>query len=150
MSKTCISTSFEGSKDLGISFVVEFIFTCVLMLVIFLNFSPNSKYRKALLVNGPNSEIEGYTFGPMITGFVLMALVYFSIFIGKNTLGGADYISGGGIFAGHMFPLITLPGMSGEAGFASISFIKGIILLFAQFLAMFLMWYWVFKTETFN
>ena len=125
--------------DLGVSFIIELVWTCVLMLVIFLSLSTKSKYRNSLLVD--KNDEYGYSYAPIITGFVLMALIYSSIAVGK---------AAGGAFAGHMFPLITLPGMSNEAGLANVSFIKGLILLFAQFLAMFIMWYLVFKTQIFN
>ena len=120
------------------SFAIEFVWTSILLLVIYLNFSTDSKYRKSLLTDKDN--LYGYTYGPIITGVVLMALIYSSIAIGKST----------GIFAGHMFPLITIPGMSSEGGLMSVSFIKGLVLLFAQFLSMFVIWYMVYKTEILN
>lgn len=41
----------ESSIDITASFFVEFIFTSILLLVIFLNLDPSSAYRKKLTVD---------------------------------------------------------------------------------------------------
>lgn len=125
----------ESTKDIVVSFFVELIFTSVLLLVIFLNFKLDSTYRKKL-----TAESSGlYTYGPIITGLVLMSLIYLAVTLFKYT----------GISAGHMFPLITIPGMTGNGGIANVSVIKGIVMLLGQFLAMIFVSYLVFRSGYF-
>ena len=130
-------------SDIFWSFIIEFVFTTILLLVIFLNFDPTSSYRKTLSFN------SFFTGGPIITGLVLMILIYLAVTIYAYT----------GISAGHMFPLITIPGMFPKgAGFATvtvgsstkISYVKGFFMLFGQFLAMGLAWSLVFYFKLFS
>jgi hypothetical protein len=123
----------ESSVDITVSFFVELIFTSILLLVIFLNFDPSSAYRKKLTIDSSGL----FTLCPIITGVTLMILIYLSITLFKYT----------GIGAGHMFPLITIPGMTGNMGIANVSIIKGLVMLTGQFLAMFLIWYLIYKSR---
>jgi hypothetical protein len=120
--------STESKSDLFISFVIEFIFTLLLLLVIFSNLIPNSYFRNSITFSG------AFTAGPILTGFTIMILVYLSVLIYSWT----------GISSGHMFPLITIPAMTDKGlGVLSVSTVKGFILLSAQFLAMIVAWIFV-------
>lgn len=114
-------TVFEGFKDVSISFFIELVTTFLLLLVIFSNFKPDSNYRKVLQIGD-----SVYTFGTVITGIVLILLIYTTITIAVKF----------GVSAGHMFPLITVPAMLGKMGLVNVSVPKGLVLLLAQFIAM--------------
>ena len=121
-------TKTESAKDIGLSFLIELIGTSILLLVIFLN-CYGFAYRTKLAIG----KKTAYTFGPLITGITLIGLVYLSVFIYSKTC-NSDGL--GGISAGHMFPLITLPAMFGRMGVLNVSIIKGFVLLLAQFAAV--------------
>lgn len=114
-------TSFEGGKNVALSFLIELVGTFILLLVIYSNAIPGNAYRRTLQIGQ-----TAYTLGPIITGIVLMCLVYTAAAIAVNT----------NIGAGHMFPLITIPAMMGKLGILNVSPAKGAVLLCAQFLAM--------------
>lgn len=114
-------TSFEGFKDVFISFFIELVATFILLLVIFSNFKADSTYRKILQIGD-----TAYTFGTIVTGVTLILLIYTTITIALKF----------GISAGHMFPLITIPAMFGKMGLVNVSVPKGLVLLLAQFIAM--------------
>ena len=109
----------ESVKNIALSFILEFVGTGVLLLVIYMN-AVNATYRSALTLGGP------YTGGPIVTGLTLMGLVFLATWIAVTS----------GVSAGHMFPLITIPAMIGKLGILNVSLPKGIVLLIAQFSAM--------------
>lgn len=77
---------------LGKSFASEFTLTFVLIFFIFFFSFPD--FGKLLKVN------DSFSFAPMVTGFVLMFLIFISIFIMIK--------SGFTILSGHMSPIYTM------------------------------------------
>ena len=87
--------------NLGLSFASEFILTFLLLFSIF--FFSFEGYNKLLKPSG--KEKSFFSFGPMISGIVLMILIYVSIFImvlsNKKPTGPT-------VLSGHMSPIYTL------------------------------------------
>lgn len=81
--------------SLGKSFASEFVLTFVLMFFVF--FFSFKGYNELLKANPKDSSF--FSFGPMVTGIVLMFLIYISIFIMVK--------SGFTIYSGHMSPIYT-------------------------------------------
>ena len=108
----------ESVFDIIISFIIEYITTSILVFVIFINIVPCNSYITFLKIN--DSE---YTYGHIITGIILITLLYVSNVIAVNT-----HIS-----AGQMTPLLTISFMI----ISKVSYVKGIFLLIAQVFATF-------------
>jgi hypothetical protein len=138
----------EGPIDIVCSFFIEIVFTTILCIFIFWNFkAPDTngggKYRKALAINGS----DYFTYGPIITGIVLMILIFSAVgIIYAGAVGWSP--TGSPIASGHMFPLITIPAMLPNGlGIVNISVLKGLAMLIAQFMAMFIAWALIFYTD---
>jgi glycerol uptake facilitator-like aquaporin len=132
--------------DIVVTCLIEVVFTTILCIFIFWNFKPadsnGGKYRKALAIGDSD-----FTYGPFITGAVLALLIFLSVTIYKYT-SEAGFPTSNGISAGHMFPLITVPAMFPDGlGIIKVTVAKGIFMLVAQFIAMFIAWAIVFGTD---
>lgn len=103
----------EHILDIIVSFIIEYITTSILVFVIFINIVPGNSYTTFLKINDTQ-----YTYGHIITGIVLIILLYVSNIISVNTR----------IITGHMTPLLTVPFMI----MSRMSYVKGILLLIAQ------------------
>ena len=108
----------ESILNITISFIIEYITTSILLFVIFINTVPGNWYTSFLKINDTE-----YTYGHIITGITLIILLYITNIITVNT----------NISTGHMTPLLTIPFMI----LSNISYVKGIILLIAQALAVY-------------
>jgi len=124
-------TEFEGWTNIFRSSVVEYILTCILLYFIYINVTPGNSYSNYLKIEGTN-----YTYGYVVIGVVLAALLYLATYIAFTYNVGA----------GHMSPLLTVPAMFFPLGVLSVSIIKGLCLLSAQALAVISMYHFVFKT----
>jgi len=108
----------ESVFDIIISFIIEYITTSILVFVIFINIVPGNSYTTFLKINDTE-----YTYGHIITGIVLIILLYVSNIISVNTR----------IITGQMTPLLTISFMI----ISKVSYVKGIFLLIAQVFATF-------------
>jgi hypothetical protein len=106
----------ESNSDIFWAMIVEFVSTTIFLIFIFMSFDPDSY---------PTS------FGPIITGIVLLLLIDALIYIFANY----------DVSAGHVYPLITMPGYMG------VPVTRELMLLLSQFGAMFLAYYLVFQTN---
>jgi len=125
-------------SDIILSCIIELILTTILCIFIFWSLklpdeNGGGRYRKFMSIGD-----SAFTYCPIITGLVLAILIYISV--------GVYTVSG--ISTGHMFPLITIPAMFPSGlGVFKVSIMKGICMLIAQFIAMFIAWAIVFGTN---